>query len=443
MSQYDLGIRCGILTTMKSGEVDEVKDQFIGVNGANITKVSLWSEGLEDQCSQFVDASDKLVMPGLINAHTHLAMTLFRGLEDDVPFHTWLFERILPLEVELVDEDFVEAGTELALLESIRFGVTTVSDMYFFTDKVAQSVDKSGLRAFIGQTWSQYPMPEDEKLGRDKAKLFTEFYEKYGQHPRIYPSLAPHAPYSCDDDIWKETVGLAKKYGALIHTHVSETAQEVEDSVKQYGKTPVQRLKDLGVLKHAICAHSIHLSDEDIKIYKEEGASMIYNPDSNLKLSSGVAPIPKYIKEGVPVAIGTDGCASGNNLSIIGAMNLGTKVQKLFNNDNTAMTANEAMRSATMDGAKALRLSDRIGSIEEGKFADIIVVDLSEPHMKPLHSVAGQMVYSANGLDVDTTICHGQVLMENKKMKTLNAEEIYKKVENYRGKIQESLKKLI
>lgn len=442
MNEFDLGLRCGHLMPMTGGEVTEYKNQFVGVRGAEIVKVCDWQESFRSQCSHFIDAQDKAVMPGLINAHTHLAMTLFRGFEDDVPFDVWLFQRVLPAERELVNEEFVRVGTSLAALESIRFGVTTVSDMYFYTQTIAEVIDTAGLRAFIGQAWSDYPLPEDPDLGRDKVKLFKNFNQKYAQHPRIYPALSPHAPYSCTDEIWQEVVDLAEKHDVLIHTHVSETENEVKESIEKYQMTPVKRLQKLGVLKHAICAHSIHLNDEDIEIYKTEGAAMIYNPDSNLKLSSGVAPIPKYFKANVPVAMGTDGAASGNNLSIIQAINVGTKLQKLVNHDNTSMTAAHALNAATLGGARALRLADRIGSIEEGKLADIIAVDLSSPHMKPLYSVAGQMAYSANGLDVDTTICHGQVLMENKKILSMNVEEVYAQVDRYQEKMQTELEKL-
>jgi 5-methylthioadenosine/S-adenosylhomocysteine deaminase len=442
-SSHDLGIRCGHLLTMAGGRCqDPETDRYIGIKGGSIVEISPWDEAESPaKAAELIDGRGYIVMPGLVNAHAHLAMTLFRGLEDDVPFHTWLIERILPLEAQLVDAEFVRVGTELAALECIRFGVTTVNDMYFFAETVADVLDRAGLRGYMAQVFADGALPEDRVLGRDKAGLFRALHAKYAKHPRLRASLGPHAPYTCGDDIWREVVGLSKAHDALIHTHLCETAFEVSEAKKAHGgKTPVRRLHELGVLgPRTICAHCVHFEDGDFELMKSSGAAVVYNPDSNMKLSSGVAPVVRYRQNGIPVAFGTDGSASNNDLSIFGAMDVGTKLQKLSASDNTAMVAADALRCATWEGARALGLESRTGSIEVGKAADIILVGLDHPHMHPLHDVRSQLVYSAQGLEVDTVICEGRVLMCDRKFQTLNAPAIYADVSRMKEKVSRAV----
>lgn len=436
-SRLHLGIRCDHFLSMAAGEAIPQRDIFVGIKDGKIAEVSPWTAEAETRCDQFIDARNQVVLPGLINGHTHLAMTLFRGLEDDVPFHQWLFERILPLEAKLVDREFVRVGTELAALECIRFGVTTVCDMYFYADQIADVIDRAGLRALVSQVFAAGPLPEDRELGTDKAKLFEQLRSKYAAHPRITPMLGPHAPYTCDDVILKKVAQISEQTGAPVTIHLSETEHEVQDSFKEHGKTPVKRLYDLGLLqRRAICAHGVHLDEADQALIKKSGAAIVYNPDSNLKLSSGIAPIARYLADGVQVAFGTDGSASNNDLSLFGAMDVGTKLQKLANHSNTAMVAAQALKCATWGGAHALGLGDRVGSIEVGKEADLICVDLDFPHMQPVHDVRSQLVYAAQGLEVDTVICRGQVLMRGKKIRALNSSRIMEEVAQWRTRIQ-------
>lgn len=442
--KYSFGIRADYFLPMKNGKAESQRDIFLGITGSKITAITPWRDGLEKDCAEFLHAQDQVVMPGLVNGHTHLAMTLFRGLEDDVPFHVWLFERILPLEAKFVSADFVRVGSELAALECIRFGTTTVTDMYMYCDSVADVIDRAGLRGVLSQTFASFPLPEDKDVGTNKIPVFERFHARYKNHERVTASLGPHAPYTCEDSLLKEVAALADRTGAPIQIHVSETRKEVEEARAKYRESPVERLKRLGILrKGTICAHCVHLDEADQKIMQESGASVVYNPDSNTKLGSGIAPIPSYLAKGIPVAFGTDGSASNNDLSLFGAMDLGTKIQKQALGDTTAMSAEQALRLATYEGARAIGLGNKIGSLEVGKLADLICVDLSDPHMQPVHSIASQLVYSASGLEVDTVFCNGVPLMRKKKIiNTLDQAKIRKEADLYRDKIQEELRKI-
>ncbi len=438
---FDLGVHVGTLLPMRGGKLSVENDFFIGIKGGEILEVSAWKPKLKKSCKKFLDAKDKVCLPGFVNGHTHLPMTLFRGLEDDVPFHVWLFERILPLEGKMVDASFVRDGTELAALECIRFGVTTVNEMYFYAGIAADAIDRSGIRGIVSQTMADFPLPEDKVLGTDKFALVAGLQKKYKNHRRLRIGFGPHAPYSCGDELLRKIVAVAGD--APIHIHVSETAREVEESQKKFGISPVERLQKLGILRPGTtCAHCVHLSERDREIFKNSGASVVYNPDSNAKLGSGIAPISDYAKRGIPFAFGTDGAASNNDLSLFGAMDLGTKLQKLASGDNTAFTAAQALVAATYGGAQSLGMEGIIGSLEVGKRADLVLVDFQFPHLQPVTDPVSHLVYSAQGLEVDTVVCEGKILLQEKKFTSLKPAAIYKKAERWRAKIQKELRNL-
>jgi 5-methylthioadenosine/S-adenosylhomocysteine deaminase len=449
MASFDLGIRAGHLLTMKNGHGDVHQDFFIGVKDGVIIEVSACGDAraatLAKECIRFIDRQNQIVLPGLINGHTHLPMSLFRGFEDDRPFHEWLFQRILPAELALVDADFVRTGVELSALECLRFGTTTVNDMYYYVETIAQVIHEVGMRAIIAWPFMDFVAPDERHLGEQavasRDARFQKFHELYRNHPRIRPALGPHAPYTCCDETIQEVTRLSKKYSCPVHMHVCETRGEVQESMEKFGKTPVQRLHDLGALhSRFIAAHAVHTTDAEIELLVKSGVSVIYNPDSNMKLSSGVAPIPKYRKAGVPVGLGTDGAASNNNLSMFSAMDLGTKLQKVSNQSNTAMVALDALNLATHEGAKALGLDHLIGSIEVGKRADLISLRTDLPHVQPLYSVLSQLVYAYQGLEVDTVVCDGKVLLENgTDYLTLDPRSIYERVKIWKEKITHSI----
>ena len=446
--KFDLGFRVGHLLTMKNGEGKVDSDFFVGVRKNKIEIVAPFREEQVDDCARFINAPDQIMIPGLINGHTHLGMSLFRGFEDDLPFDEWLFKRIFPIEAEIVDEEFVEVGVELSALECIRFGTTTVNDMYYFPKVTAQVLDRAGLRGLVAPTFVDFIMPDEKKLGANailnREERFADFYAHYQNHPRITPALGPHAPYSNSDEQMKLVLELSKKYQVKVHMHVAETKNEVKASLEKYGKTPVQRLFDLGILnENLIAAHGVHLSEIEIELFKKSKASMVYNPDSNLKLSSGIAPIARYRKEGILVGLGSDGAASNNDLSLFGAMDLGTKLQKISNEDNTAMVALDALNLVTYEGAKVLGLQDQIGSIEVGKRADLVLLDTHYPHLQPLYSILSQLVYSYQGLEVNTVVCDGKILMEQGHFKTLNMAKVQLRVSKAKEKVKAALQKMV
>jgi 5-methylthioadenosine/S-adenosylhomocysteine deaminase len=428
---------------MAGGKARTERKVFLGVRDGVIEAVQPWRPALAKECKSLIDGDGQVCLPGFVNGHSHLPMTLFRGLEDDVPFHVWLFERILPLEGKLVSAAFVRDGTALAALECIRFGVTTVNEMYFFAEETAKVLDQAGMRAIVSQTMADFPLPEDSALGSDKFALVDRLREKYRDHPRITPGLAPHAPYSCGDDLLRRVAAYSEEHRLPIHIHVSETRREVEESVHRYGMSPVERLAKLGVLgPRCLCAHCVHLDESDRAIFRESGASVIHNPDSNMKLGSGVAPVADYLRRGIPVAFGTDGAASNNDLSLFGAMDIGTKLQKLAAGDSAAFTAEQALVAATWGGARALGLGDLVGSLEPGKRADFLLLNLRHPHLQPVHEPVSHLVYAAQGLEVETVVCDGRVLFANGRHLTLAAPAIYRRAEAWRKKIQSTLSRV-
>jgi 5-methylthioadenosine/S-adenosylhomocysteine deaminase len=440
---FDLGIFCDHLLPMAGGKVSRLEKRFVGVRDGEIVEVAPFRSSHKAASRKFIDGSGQVCLPSFVNGHSHLAMSLFRGIEDDVDFHTWLFERILPLEAEMVSAKFVREGTELAALECIRFGVTTVNEMYFFTGETAATLDKAGMRAIVSQSMAKFPLPEDKVVGTDKLAVVEKLRRKYSEHPRIEIGLAPHAPYSCDDELLLKVKDFADRHGAPIHIHVSETAKEVADSLQEFGITPVERLNRLGLLRpRTLCAHCVHLNENDREIMQRSGASVLYNPDSNMKLGSGIAPVADYVKRGIPLAFGTDGSASNNDLSLFGAMDIGTKLQKLAQGNSTAFTAAEALLAATWGGAHALGLGDKVGSIEVGKRADFILVDFRQPHLQPVHDPVSHLVYAAQGLEVSATVCDGKVLFQNGKFTTLDPKAVYSRVEGWRKKIQKAVARL-
>jgi 5-methylthioadenosine/S-adenosylhomocysteine deaminase len=439
--EFDLGVRAAHLLTMKDGKGEVLSNMFIGIKGNRIAEIAPFQAHHASATLKLVNASEQIVMPGLINGHTHLAMSLFRGYEDDVTFHEWLFKRIFPAEKALVNSKFVRVGTELSALECIRFGTTTVNDMYFHSEVTAEVLDRAGLRAIIAWPFMDFPTPDEAHLGEtalsSRPARFKAFYDQYQNHSRIKPALGPHAPYTCSDELIKMVTQMSHDYEVPVHMHVCETCAEVTESIAKYGKTPGKRLYDLGALHPRFtAAHGVHLSEEEMGYFKETGASIIYNPDSNLKLGSGIAPITKYRKLGIPISLGSDGAASNNDLSLFGAMDLGTKLQKGSSGDNLAMVALDALNLATYEGAKALGLQSLIGSLEVGKRADLICLRTDLPHVTPLHSVLSQLVYSYQGLEVDTVVCEGKVLFDKGSFTTLDSTRIYQEAQFYEHQLK-------
>lgn len=429
--EFDIAIEAGQLLSMDPSKQRIEKDKVIGIRASKIEKI-FDSGTLKWSAKKTINAKKKLVMPGLINGHCHLSMNLFRGMKDDLPFHEWLFDNILPLEARLVSPEFVKLGADLAMLESLYFGITTVSDMYYFADHVGDAVIESGLRGLIGESVADFGPPDQKTEKGFNFRIMEKMIAEQHSSGRVTTLVAPHAPYSCSDETLQEAMAFAEKHSLGFAIHVSETKKEVEDSFKQFGKSPVKRLYNLGLMKHdCIFAHGIHLSDEDIELIAKTNTSIIYNPESNMKLGSGTCRVPDLLKANINVGIGTDSVASNNDLNLFKEMDQGAKLQKLINEDNTALTARKCLEMATSMGAKAQHL-DNIGIIREGMLADVICLDMRKPWLEPMHDVEAHLVYSANGSEVEDVICHGEVLLENRKPTRVDPEELFDRATAYR-----------
>ena len=377
--------------------------------------------GKKTEADYVIDGKNKAVIPGMVNTHTHAAMCLFRGYADDMNLEEWLQTKIWPLELKLKPED-VYMGTKLACLEMIKTGTTTFNDMYFFMESAAKSIDEMGLRAFL--SYGFIDLFNDEKREKEIKKTKETIRNIENMHSdRIKPSLGPHAVYTVSEEGLRWIKDYADEKNLLVHFHLAETKKENEDFVKKYSKKPIKYLEEIGFLdKKLIAAHCIWLNNDDINLLEKHNVKISYNPASNMKLASGVFNYQKMKK--LTVSLGTDGCASNNNLDMFEEMKIGSLLQKSYFNDETIMPAKEIFSIATENGAKALGLN--AGKIEEGKLADVLLIDLKKPELTPNHDLISDLVYSANGSAVDTTICNGKILMKNRRVK--NEEEILEKV---------------
>lgn len=406
----DLLIRGGLVLTP---DFRAVKAD-VAIEGNRIVSVG----DIKGNADVVLDAKGKLVMPGLVNAHTHLSMSLFRGRAEDLPLKQWLEEKIWPVERRLKPEH-VYAGALLGCLEMIKSGTTCFSDMYFHMEEVAKAVREAGLRACLSYGIIELGDPERRKRELNKALELLQQRDN-----RIEVMLGPHAPYTCSDECLLKVKELADRHQVGIHMHLSETKDEIQDSIKRTGRPPVLHLEEIGFLSsRVVAAHCVHVSNDEIAILAKRGVKVVHNPASNLKLASGLAPVREMLDAGVEVALGTDGPASNNSLDMFREMRLCALLQKFRTGDPSRMKAEEVLRMATVGGARALGLHE-IGTIEPGKKADLIIVNLNSPHLIPVPPSISNIVYSATGSDVDTVIVDGKILMEERKILTLNSEEV-------------------
>ncbi|MGA9351943.1 MAG: amidohydrolase family protein [Anaerolineae bacterium] len=372
-----------------------------------------------------IDASSRLVMPGLINAHTHAPMTLFRGIADDLPLETWLYDYIWPAEAKWVGPDFVRLGTQLAAAEMIRSGTVLFCDMYFFEDDIAEACKEAGLRVVIGEGLVDFPNP-DYKTPEEGLERNEYLLQKWGDDSLVIPSIQPHSPYAASSSLMRAGKELADRYGVPYLLHVSETQSEVQESIEKHGRTPIGRLADLGLLgPTTVAIHGVHLTGEDIELLAQHDAGVIHCPESQLKLASGFTPVPKLLEAGVKVGLGTDGAASNNDLDMFGEVGTAAKVHKMIAGDPTTMPARQALSMATLEAARVLGLDDRLGSLGVGKRGDMIILDLDVPHMVPVYNVTSHLVYAAHSSDVRTVIIDGRVVMRDRELLTLDEEEIF------------------
>lgn len=393
----------------------------------------------ESNASKIIDATGKIVIPGLINTHTHLSMTLFRGLADDLSLDSWLNDHIWPMEANL-NGDFCYIGALLGAVELIKSGTTTFSDMYFYMEDVARAIDEAGIRAVLSYGMIDFG---DEEKRKNEIKANLELFEACDgmADGRIKVFFGPHSPYTASEELLIKVRELADEYNMGIHIHVSETQKEIEDVSSQKGLRPFEYLDKIGFLgPDVVAAHSVWLSDNEIEIIKKNNVKISHNPCSNMKLASGVAPVSKLIENDICVSIGTDGASSNNNLDLIEELKTASLLQKVSTLDPKVLNSDEAIAMGTIKGAEALGLESEIGSIEVGKKADIVLIDTNSANMVPdSSSLSSNIIYSANGLNVDTTICDGKILMENKKLTILDEEEIYAKARKAIKELKEAI----
>jgi 5-methylthioadenosine/S-adenosylhomocysteine deaminase len=389
---------------------------------------------------QTIDAKGKLVLPGFINGHTHVPMTLFRGIHDDVTLNDWLYKYIFPAEKKNVNEEFVRWGTRLAAAEQIRAGVTTFADMYYFEDAVAEETKAAGMRAVVGETFIDFPAP-DNKSEPEMLSYTEKFLKKWQGDPLIHAAVAPHSIYTCSQKTLQDAAALARKYHAPILIHVGEMKKEWDDSQQQHGMSPVQYLDKIGVLgPDVVSAHCIFVDEADRKTLAQRQASCVHNPSSNMMLASGVSPVAELRSAGVAVGLGTDGPAGSNNdLDLMEEMDLAAKLAKITKMDPLAMNAKAVVEMATIEGAKALHMEKEIGSLEPGKKADLILIGLDEPNAVPMYDIYAQLAYALKASDVETVIIGGRVVMRDRKLLTVNEGEATAKACEYRKAIAASL----
>ncbi|AJR05703.1 amidohydrolase [Photobacterium gaetbulicola] len=433
----DLLIKNATVLTM-----DEDKNVYekglVAVKENKIVAVTDGSDLKEFEAKKVIDADGDIVMPGLINTHTHVSMTVFRSLADDVPdrLHRYIF----PLESKLVTRDMVRIGAQLGNVEMLKGGVTTYADMYYFEDEVAKTVDEIGMRAILGETVIKFPVA-DAANAEEGIKYAVNFIEEYKDHPRITPAFAPHAPYTNTTETLQKITELSKKYDVPVLIHLAESDREDQVIAERSGgMSPVEYMADIGALTpNLVGAHVINVSDSDIELLKKHDVGIAHNMSANIKSAKGVSPALKMFDDGLRIGLGTDGPMSGNTISTLDEFNQVAKVHKLVNKDRAAMPPMKVVEMATIGAARALHMEDTIGSLEVGKLADIIVIDTKAPNMVPVYNPYSALVYSAYAANVKHTIVDGQILMKDRTMTTVDEDKIRNEALAFADKVRKTV----
>ncbi len=420
----DLLISNGIVITMDPTR-RVLNPGSVAISGTTIAAVGEpQAIASQFQAKQTIDARGRVVMPGLINTHTHAPMVLYRGLADDLALMDWLQKYIFPAEAKTVSPAFVRTGTRLAALEMIRSGTTTYVDMYYFEEEIARATKEAGLRGVLGQTIIEFPVPDAKAPAAALARA-ESFIKQYQKDDLIVPAVAPHSVYTLDADTLTRSRDLAAKYGVPIVIHVGETEDEIRVSLERHKLRPVALLDKLDFWKaHVILAHGIWINSEEIAVLKRNNVGVSHNPESNMKLASGAAPVLEYLKADVALGLGTDGAASNNDLDMFEAMRQAAFLHKLVSKDPRAVSAQTALEMATLGGARVIGRQDDLGSLEAGKRADVVVVRMDQPRQTPMFDPVSHLVYVTRGDDVDSTIVNGKILMRGGKVLTLNEAEV-------------------
>ncbi len=429
-------ILCGDTVLTMNDRMDSVRNGAVAVDGGTIVAVGTQPELLARYAPRtVVEGTGMVVLPGFVNTHCHAAMAYFRGLADDMHLKEWLEQHIWPAENRLLSPEFVADSAELACLEMLKGGITTLNDMYFFGGATALSAKKMGMRAVVGAGIVDFPTIAGNSVDEYLAKAET-FIQEWSGDSLVSGSIAPHSAYACGPDTLKRVKAMADRLGCLIHLHVSETAWEVGEIQNRYGKRPVEYLESIGLLApNVVAVHCVWLNDAEIDIFARRRVGVAHCIESNLKLASGFAPVAKMIKAGIKVGFGTDGAASNNDLDMLGEISTAAKVHKAIANDPTVLDARTALKMATRGGAEVLGLDGKIGSLEPGKRADIIAFDMRKPHLSPFYDPYSHIVYAARPSDIDMVMVDGKMIVQGGRALACDEAAIIARAEAWKARI--------
>jgi len=439
MREIDILITGGTVLTL-DGQDTKHPEGAVAIDGDTIVGLGSGSElAAEFQARRTIHCPHSIVMPGLVNTHTHAAMTCFRGIADDMELMDWLNRYIFPAEARNVDPELAFWGSTLACAEMIKSGTTTFADMYIFEEETAQAAKKAGMRCVLGEVLFDFPSP-NVKTPAEGIAYTEKLIRKWADDPLVGIMVEPHSLYACSPDLLRETKILADRYQARLSLHLLENKAEAKQLREKYGKPATHVLREMGLLNERFFAyHCVAMTDEDIGIFADHGCGVVHNPESNMKLASGVAPITKMLKRGIAVGLGTDGCASNNNLDMFQELDSAAKLEKAVRLDPTVMSARTVLRMATCDGAKLLGLDKSVGTLAVGKKADICIVDMNKPHLTPLYDEYSHLTYAVGGADVDTVLINGKIVMQGRRLLTIDEQEAMRRVNAIAVKVKKSL----
>lgn len=422
---YDILVHNGTVVTVNP-DFDIIENGLVCIDGSRLKRIAPTAVNAPlPRAREVIDAHGGLILPGLVNTHTHLPMTLFRGLADDLPLKQWLEDFIFPAEARFVNRETVWLGTQLACAELLLSGTTTCCDGYFHADQIARALAPIGMRAVLGQGVIDFPAPgiRDPSQNISHAAEFVRCWHR--ADPLITPSVFCHSPYTCSEQTLRRAKAIVAEDGLLLQIHAAETQWERRHILDQHQRTPIGYLEWLGILdRQTLLVHAVWADNDDIGIMARRNCSVSHCPESSMKLAVGTAPIPQIIDAGIIVGLGTDGCASNNDMDLFAEMDTAAKLHKITCGDPTILNAAQVLKMATIDGAKAIGLGDEIGSLEPGKAADLIVIDTRRPHLTPLYHPVSQLVYAAGGPDVRHVVVAGKPLMRDRRLLTLDADAL-------------------
>ncbi len=439
MKTVDILITGGTILTMDDRDT-VFTDAALAIDGDTIVALGAKSEVLAAcRGREVIDAPHSIIMPGLVNGHTHAAMTCFRGIADDLELMDWLNNYIFPAEARNVDPELAYWGTMLACAEMIKAGTTTFSDMYIFEEETARAAKQAGMRCLLGEVLFDFPSP-NAKTSAEGLAYTEKLIRKWADDPLINIMVEPHALYTCSPELLKKAKELADRYRVPLATHLLENRAEVKQLEEKCGKSATRFLEEMGLLDERFIAfHCVMMDEEDMRRFADHGCKVVHNPESNMKLASGAAPVPAMLRQGIIVGLGTDGCASNNNLDMFQEMDTAAKLGKVALLDPTVMPARSVLRMATCDGARVLGMERLIGSLEAGKKADLCIIGMNKPHLTPLYDEYSHLVYTAGGADVDSVLINGKMVMKDRRLLTIDEEETMRRVRGIALRIRKSL----